>query len=142
MLLDWGGEMVTRLSFLGAYACALGFEAMQQPNGIGGIPAPPLFMFAAVGLAAAAGDARVLRAGRIEGTARIARHLWRMSFALWVAVMSFFLGQPKFFPEPLRRNMSLRAIPVVLVLVTMIYWVIRVRRGWAMRTRTQTNEAT
>src|SRR5438445_10430691 len=123
----WMQGLMLMAVVVGAYACALGFEAMQQPNGIGGIPAPPLFMFAVVGLAAAAGDARVLRAGRIEGKARIARHLWRMSFALWVAVMSFFLGQPKFFPEPLRHNMSLRAIPVVLVLVTMIYWVIRVR---------------
>lgn len=124
------GLMALALS-VGTYALALGFEATQAPHGIDGIPAPPIFMFAIVALGAAAGDARVLRAGRIEGAARIARHLWRMSFALWVAVLSFFLGQGKFFPEPLRHSIGLRAIPVVLVLVTMIYWIVRVRRGRA-----------
>lgn len=127
---------------VGAYAFALGIEAAQLPQGIDGIPAPPIFMFAIVALSGAAGDARMLRIGRIEGAARIARHLWRMSFALWIAVLSFFLGQGKFFPEPLRHSIGLRAIPVVLVLVTMIYWIVRVRRGRAAPTRTQTNEAT
>ncbi len=143
----WTQSLMVMAIGVGTYALALGFEAARQRNGIGGIPAPPIFMFAIVALAAAAGDARVLRAGHVEGRARIARHLWRMTFALWIAVMSFFLGQGKFFPEPLRSSMGLRAIPVVLVLGTMIYWLVRVRRHAAPtrdngRTGVSANEAT
>ena len=134
--------LMTLALVVGAYAGALGVEALQLPHGIDGIPAPPIFMFAIVALAGAVGDVRVLRAGSIQGAARITRHLWRMSFALWIAVLSFFLGQGKFFPEPLRHSIGLRAIPVVLVFATMIYWIVRVRRGRAMPTRAQANEAT
>ena len=42
-------------------------------------------------------------------------------------MVSFFLGQAKVFPEPLRHMIGLRAIPVVLVLVVMFYWLVRVR---------------
>jgi uncharacterized membrane protein len=46
---------------------------------------------------------------------------------MWFATTSFFLGQAKVFPEPLRHMMGVRAIPVVLVLVVMFYWLGRVR---------------
>lgn len=50
-----------------------------------------------------------------------------MSFAMLIATLSFFLGQAKVFPEPLRKSIGLRAIPVLLVIVFMIYWLLRVR---------------
>ena len=49
-------------------------------NGTGknaGIPAPVFFMFAAVALLATVGDLRLMRARRIQGPRRLARHLWR-----------------------------------------------------------------
>jgi len=46
---------------------------------------------------------------------------------MWFATASFFLVQAKVFPEPLRHMMGVRAIPVVLVLVVMFYWLGRVR---------------
>ena len=52
----------------------------------------PMFIFGGVGLLAAAGDIRMMRAGGIQGPRRIARHLWRMCFAMWVAAASFFWG--------------------------------------------------
>ncbi|MGH8077447.1 MAG: DUF2306 domain-containing protein, partial [Lysobacter sp.] len=100
-----------------AYAFALGFEALNSASGkVAGIPPQPLFMFGTVALLGAMGDARMLWARSIQGPRRIARHLWRMSFAMWIATASFFLGQAKLFPEPIRRS-GLLAIPVVLVLV-------------------------
>ena len=69
----------------------------------------------------------MLRAGAIEGAKRLTRHIWRMSFAMFMATASFFLGQAKVFPEPLRHAIGMRAIPVVLVLVVMVYWLVRVR---------------
>ena len=55
--------------------------------------AAPSFIFGIVGLLAATGDIRVLRGRVMQGTRRIARHLWRLCFAMWVAAASFFWGR-------------------------------------------------
>ena len=111
---------------VGLRALLLGFEALGNPgNTLDQVPAPPIFMFAIVGLTGAALDARLLLAGSIQGSQRLVRHLWRMTFAMWIATMSFFLGQAKVFPEPLRK-IYLLAIPVLLVTVILIYWLARV----------------
>lgn len=117
------GFMLAALA-VSVVAFRLGFEALGSANGI--VPAPPLFMFASIGLLAAGGDARMLWAGHIEGARRLARHLWRMTYALWIATTSLFLGQARHFPTPLR-HIGLLAIPVLLVTVTLFYWLVRVR---------------
>jgi uncharacterized membrane protein len=110
---------------VGVFGYSLGFEAPHSANGkVDGLPPQPMFMFGTVGLLAAMLDARMLWAGHIEGAQRIARHLWRMTFAMWIATTSFFLGQAKLFPQPLRQS-GLLFIPVVLVLVLLFYWLIR-----------------
>jgi hypothetical protein len=62
----------------------------------------------------------------LQGARRIARHLWRMCFALFIAAGSFFLGQAQVFPEPIRKS-GLLPIPVLLVLLLMFFWLVRVR---------------
>lgn len=105
-----------------------GFAARQSADGrLDGLPAFPFFLFGFVALIGAIGDARTLAARSIEGTRRLARHLWRMTFAMWIATTSFFLGQAKVFPEPLRHAMGLRSIPVLLVSGMLVYWLVRVR---------------
>jgi hypothetical protein len=86
----------------------------------------PLLMFGVLALSAGAGDRRMIRAGGLQGTARLKRHLWRMSVALFIAAASFFLGPVRRIPEPLRIP-ALRLVPLV-VLVTMVYWLWRFRR--------------
>ena len=86
---------------------------------------PPL-VIGTVMLLAAIGDLRAIRAGGLRGSPRLVRHLWRMCFALFVATGSFFLGQMKFIPEPVR------IVPLLLVLafapiVVLVYWIWRVR---------------
>ena len=125
-------DAMAMLVFLAVGAVSLFFAAQAVANGGTkyGMPAFPYILFGLVGAFAAAGDIRVLRAGPYRGPIRIARHLWRMSFALLIAAMSFFLGQADEFPEPIR-IMPLLAIPVLSVLVTMLYWTWRVRfRKW------------
>jgi uncharacterized membrane protein len=108
------------------FAWLLAFAASASPDGkIDHIPAGPIFMFAGIGTLALVGDARVLLAGRIEGTRRLARHLWRMGYALWIATTSFFLGQAKFLPAGFR-TAHWNLVPVVLVLGVLVYWVLRV----------------
>jgi hypothetical protein len=86
----------------------------------------PLVMFGLVALLGSNGDRRMLRAGGLRGGPRLARHLWRMCFALFIAALSFFVGQAAVIPEPLRIR-PLLALPVVAVLLTMFYWLWRVR---------------
>jgi uncharacterized membrane protein len=120
---------------LGASHSAFAFAALYSTDGrFDGLPPQPFFLFGAVGLLAALGDARVLHAGKIEGARRVARHLWRMGFAMFIATASFFVGQPKVFPEPLRHAFGLRAIPVLLVIAVTLYWFVRVLR---QRTRSR-----
>lgn len=90
----------------------------------------PVFIFGAVGMLAAAGDIRMMRAGGIQGARRIARHLWRMCFAMWVAAASFFWGPPDRVPEVIRIP-ALQAIGVLLPVFVMLYWLwrLRARRG-------------
>jgi uncharacterized membrane protein len=81
-------------------------------------------IFGAIALLATLGDLRMMARG-IQGTHRIARHLWRMCVALLLASISLFIGQSQVFPEPLR-NSGLLPIPVLLVLFLMFYWLVRV----------------
>jgi uncharacterized membrane protein len=123
--------LLTGLMFVGltvgALAYTVGTDAVRNANGmLDGIPVQPIFAFGAIGILAALLDMRMLWAGSIEGKHRLARHLWRMGLAMWIATASFFLGQPKVFPEPLRHAIGVRAIPVLLVLAVVLYWLGRV----------------
>jgi hypothetical protein len=137
------GLMVVALA-VGLASLAFGFEAVASPDGKGrdGMPAFPFFMFGGVGTLAALLDLRMIWTGPLEGARRLARHLWRMSFALFIAAMSFFIGQAKVFPAPIR-IMPLLALPVLAVLVTMVYWLwrVRIRRSFRGTVRLTTARA-
>ncbi|MBI5279731.1 MAG: hypothetical protein HY854_25085 [Burkholderiales bacterium] len=83
-----------------------------------------VLVFGALALVAAAGDGRMLVRGT-EGRMRTARHLWRMTTAMWIAVLSFFIGQARFLPDAVRQPLLL-AIPVAAVGLAMFYWLWRV----------------
>ena len=112
--------------FTGVYDIFLGFEASTNTSGmVDGISPAGIFPFAALAILAAAGDLRMLISGK-KGAPRLVRHLWRMCVALFIAAGSFFLGQAKVFPESIRIVPTL-AIPALMPLVLLIYWLIRVR---------------
>jgi uncharacterized membrane protein len=105
-----------------AIAFAMGFALVNT----GRPETAPIFIFGVVGLLAARGDFRMIRAGGIQGSRRISRHLWRMCFAMWVAAASFFWGPPGRVPEAIRIPVLL-AVAVLLPVVVMLYWLWRVR---------------
>jgi len=117
---------------VGLASLTFAVEAFAAGGKRNGMPAFPFVMFATVGLLASAGDLRVMRTGALRGAPRLARHLWRMCFALFIAALSFFIGQSKVFPEPIR-IVPLLALPVLVVLVTMFYWLWRVRIRHSLR---------
>lgn len=91
-----------------------------------GVPAGMIFFLGTTCLLAAIGDVRMIREGALGGPRRLARHLWRMCFALFIATGSFFLGQMKFLPE------SMQSLPLMMVLgiaplPILLYWMWRVR---------------
>ncbi len=128
-------QVVALLVALGVGVSSLVFAAQAVANGgtRQGMPAFPFVMFGVVALIGFIGDVRLIRSGNPRGRPRLARHLWRMSFALFIAALSFFIGQARVIPEPFRIR-PLLALPVLLVLVTMFYWLWRVRkRGTGVR---------
>jgi hypothetical protein len=121
---DWGALLVAMA--VCAAIVTYGVEAAKSPTGSkDGIPAGMYFFLASVALISAVGDIRMLVHGGIRGTQRVARHLWRMSFAWFVASSSLFLARPHLFPVLLRKT-GVLFILGVLPLALMIFWLIRV----------------
>lgn len=128
-----GLTLVVIGALLGLSGCVLVYdheiEARLRPQRyeIGGTqPALrfSIFMLGVVGVVAGASDIRMIRAGGLGGASRIARHLRRICFALLIAAMAFFLGQPGVFPKALRTPVPL-ALPVLAVFLCMLYWLWR-----------------
>lgn len=115
---------IDRAAMMFAFSVALGAFVSGVANT--GPETAPAFIFGIVGFVAAFGDRRMLRTGAIDGSKRIARHLWRMCFAMWVAAASFFWGPRGRVPEPLRIP-ALQAFAVLLPVAVMIYWLFRLR---------------
>ena len=119
---------------LAVVSIAGGVKAVNTPGlSPGGVPFRTIgvmsFILAAVLLLCAAGDLRVMRGGMPRGGPRLARHLWRMCFALFIAAGSFFSIRErvaKILPEPFTTG-PMRALPIVLLFGAMFYWLWRVR---------------
>lgn len=114
-------------------AIAVWMRAQNEP-GRDGVPLGMFVVFACIAVLATFGDLRLVWGVELSRSARLRRHLWRACFALFLASASFFLGQARVFPAPLRIP-ALLAIPAFLPLVVMAYWLLRVR-GRALRTAT------
>ena len=110
---------------------AEGVKAVNSPAGfLNGVPFPMYFSLAMVFIMAAIGDVRIMRFGMPRGGPRLARHLWRMCFALFIAAGSFFSSRArvaKILPEPFT-TAPMRALPILLLFAAMFYWLWRVRR--------------
>ena len=104
-----------------------------------GVPVGMTFFMGSICLLAAAGDVRMLLRGGVLGARRIARHLWRMCFGLFIAAGSFFMG-PNNRPLRLLRTVglgqhlspalfstNLYLVLTLAPLVLLIFWLVRVR---------------
>ena len=117
-----------------------GVDALRSATGSKyGVPAGMHLFMGTVSLLAAAGDVRMLVRGGVFGAKRIARHLWRMCFGLFIAAGSFFFGPAN---RPLRLlstvgvgkylspaifGTTLYLILTLLPLILLVFWLVRVR---------------
>jgi hypothetical protein len=124
-------EVAAAIVPLGVAAAGVSFMvmAMNDPSGtVDGQPPQSFYAFVIVGTIAALSDLKVILARGIIGVQRIARHLWRMCTALFIASGSLFLGQPQVFPASIRHS-PIMFVPALAPLVLLIFWIIRVRIG-------------
>jgi len=104
----------------------MGYDAFSNPSGAEGLlQNEAYFFFSALAFIAMLLDANNLKSGGVRGTHRIARHVWRMSCALFFATSSLFTGPGSIvFPESVRGN-PLLSIPQMLVVIIFIFWIYR-----------------
>ena len=135
---DWVAVLIPLA--IGILGWMNGIDALRSPSGTKyDVPGGMHLFMGSVCLLAAAGDVRMLLRGGIVGAPRIARHLWRMCFGLFIAAGSFFLGPSN---RPLRLltqvgvgqhlspaffSTTLYIILSVLPLFLLIFWLLRVR---------------
>ena len=132
-IFDWGALLL--IFALTAIEVTFGLEAATSPTGLRyDYPPGPYFFLGSVALLATVGDVRMLVRGGIAGTQRLARHLWRMYFALFIAAGSIFLARQQMFPAILRRTGALVFLSI-LPLLLMIFWLLRVRFANAYKGR-------
>ena len=117
-----------------------GLDALRGPTGEKyGVPGGMHLFMGSVCLLAATGDVRMLVHGGVSGAKRVARHLWRMCFGLFIAAGSFFLGPSN---RPLRLlstvglgqhfspalfSTSLYLVLTILPLILLLFWLLRMR---------------
>jgi hypothetical protein len=105
---------------IGAYALAIG--ATKPPN--------PIFPYVLYGISsammlAALADLRVILRRGLTGGQRIARHLWRMCFALFISVGSFAAQGAKGLPPGVGSTVLVTSM--LLIFGLMLFWLVRVR---------------
>lgn len=115
---------------LAAQTFRRGVVVWQSPGHVlAGVPAFMLFFLGSVLTMSALGDVRLMWSGPLAARPRLARHLWRMCFALFIAVGSFFSIRARvaaIFPDVIAAS-TFRMLPIPLVFVTMFYWLWRIR---------------
>ena len=133
-IFDWSALLLAFL--LAGIELRWGIQAAISPSGLKyDYPPGPYFFMGSMALMAGFGDLRVIVRNGISGAQRLARHLWRMCFALFIASGSVFLARQQLFPVFMRKTGMLILLSVAPLLV-MIYWLLRMRLSNARKPNT------
>ncbi len=125
-----------------ACAGALSMAALMVWGALAGSATTPVgagqvFILGGVCLLAGLLDLNAILRAKLTPAQRIARHLWRMCFAFFIATGSFFLGQQQVFPQALRGSQILFVLAFAPFAV-MAFWLVRVRLGKRLRRALET----
>lgn len=91
----------------------------------------PVFALAGILLLAGLLDLNAILRKKLTAVQRLARHLWRMCFAFFIATGSFFIGQQDVLPAAVRGSPVLLALGLA-PLAVMACWLVRLRFGKAL----------
>ena len=109
--------------------------AAQSPTGtLDGQPREAFYLFVLIGTVAVVGDIRLILGPGVAGAVRIARHLWRMCAALFIANASLLQGQQQVFAQSLRGSPWL-LVPLLVVVALLLFWLCRVYFSASYRQR-------
>lgn len=111
-----------------ACAAVLALAALVIVGGLNGATPQPGAALAVGAICLLAGllDLNFILRGKLSGPQRIARHLWRMCFAFFIATGSFFLGQQDVLPRAVRGSPALFVLAFAPFAV-MLFWLVRLR---------------
>lgn len=121
-LFDWAALLIVLGDAVMAFTW--GFQSSSRT-------APVFFVFGSLIWLCVFADIRMIRRGGVAGGQRITRHLWRMCFAMWIALMSFYPGQARLFPDAWRKS-GLLLLPGFLLLGYMLFSLWRRRRSMSL----------
>lgn len=103
---------------------ALGYEEVDDD-----IPVAAYFVFSGLAFLSACGDVATILKGGAVGAQRLARHIWRMCFALYLFTATLFTGPGSVvFSEQIRGSWVFM-MPELSVLALSLYWLTRVFRN-------------
>eukprot|EP01035_Chromulina_nebulosa_P040556 gene40556-54847_t len=118
--------LIVALSITVAGVIFMRMGAASPSGTVDGSPPPAFLLFTIAGIFAAAGELNMLLRKQLSNVSRIARHLWRMCFSLFIASGSFFLGQMQVFPEAIQDSVLLPVLALA-PLPVMLFWLGKVR---------------
>jgi len=118
--------LIIALSITAAGVILMRMGAASPSGTVDGSPPQAFILFTVAGAFAAAGELNFLVRKQLSNVSRIARHLWRMCFSLFIASGSFFLGQQQVFPESLQGSILLIVL-ALSPLPVMLFWLGKVR---------------
>lgn len=136
-------EGVSRLEVVGLFVAIGGliasltllWMASRAPEGtLDNSPPQAFYLFSLVSFIAVVSDLKVVLRRGVSGAQRIARHVWRMCFGLFVATGSLFLGQQQVFPAWLVETPVLY-VAALAPLPFLIFWMFYVRLSKRYRDR-------
>ena len=115
------------------YIIILGLSALAINPEWEKVKEPGVFTFyVVIALLFAAGDIWNILCQEMKQSHRLARHIWRISFSLVWSALAFSDKIIKMLDSTIEQQPYIAAIPALLVLCIMVYWLFRVYRGRAI----------
>ncbi|CAH9049432.1 hypothetical protein PSECIP111951_01355 [Pseudoalteromonas holothuriae] len=112
---------------VGIYSLVCAYWTLQSDTGLyQGFTAEPFIMFGILAVICGLSDIRYMTARELSYIMRLTRHIWRMCFALFIAVGSFVGQGLQSFPEEIR-SFALVEYADLIILLIMFYWLARSR---------------
>ncbi len=122
--LGWATHLVSLVNLANAVSLlTFGILATGQDDGsFAGFAASSYFFLFGMTAIAALGDVTLLLRPTLSRPHRIARHLWRMLLAFFIAAGSAFTGPgARIFPEVVQTS-GVLALPELLIVLALLFW--------------------